>query len=106
LINGYEDGTFGPMDKITREQAMSIIAKAMKITGLKARLPVITTEELLNPFVDAFNSSEWAKSSVADSIQAGIVSGRDDAHLAPKANITRAEVAVIIQKLLQKSELI
>ncbi|CAH1214857.1 hypothetical protein PAECIP111893_03858 [Paenibacillus plantiphilus] len=106
LITGYEDGTFGPMDKITREQAMMIIAKAMKVSGLKAKLPAATSEQLLNPFVDAAHVSEWAKSSVADSIQGGIVSGRSNAHLEPKANITRAEVAVIVQKLLQKSDLI
>src|SRR5690606_37060320 len=35
LISGFEDGTFRPGDKITREQAMMVIAKAMGITGLK-----------------------------------------------------------------------
>jgi hypothetical protein len=29
LINGFEDGTFRPNDKITREQAMMIISKAI-----------------------------------------------------------------------------
>ncbi|WP_375377899.1 S-layer homology domain-containing protein [Paenibacillus sp. MZ04-78.2] len=33
--------------------------------------------------------------SIADSVQAGIVSGRNGAELAPKALITRAEVAAI-----------
>ncbi|RKP54130.1 hypothetical protein D7Z26_12160 [Cohnella endophytica] len=39
-------------------------------------------------------------------MQAGIVSGRNGALLAPKAYMTRAEVPVIIQRLLQKSDLI
>ncbi|MFC0392918.1 S-layer homology domain-containing protein, partial [Paenibacillus mendelii] len=106
LITGYGDGTFRPLDKITREQAMLIIAKAMKITGLQMKLTEASIETFLNPLVDASDVSEWAKRSVADSIQSGIVSGRNNTRLAPKANMTRAEVAVIIQKLLQKSDLI
>ncbi|WP_201319367.1 DUF4347 domain-containing protein [Paenibacillus sp. EPM92] len=106
LIGGFEDGTFRPMDKITREQAMTIMAKAMTITDLKAKLPSQETGELLRPFIDANNAAEWAEQSIADCLQAGIVSGRNSDQLAPKAYITRAEVAAIVQRLLQKSELI
>ncbi|WP_136605344.1 InlB B-repeat-containing protein [Paenibacillus dokdonensis] len=106
LINGYVDGTFRPNDKITREQAMLIVGNAMKITGLNDKLPSAKTDEILNRFNDANDVSEWAKSSVAENIQSEIISGRNDARIVPKANITRAEVAVIIQKLLQKSDLI
>ncbi|MNI12536.1 Endo-1,4-beta-xylanase A precursor [compost metagenome] len=106
LINGFEDGTFLPMDKLTREQAMVMIAKAMKITGLRANLIPDLAGEWLSPFADMNDSSEWAKNSMAACLQAGIVSGRNDSELDPKAYITRAEVAIMIQRLLQKSELI
>ncbi|MGQ5393389.1 InlB B-repeat-containing protein [Paenibacillus sp. M.A.Huq-84] len=106
LINGFEDGTFRPMEKINREQAMSIVAKAMTLTGLKAKLPSQEDGKQLVLFADANNIAEWARSSVADCLQAGLVSGRSSTQLASDAFITRAEVAVIIQKLLQKSELI
>ncbi|MFC5471282.1 S-layer homology domain-containing protein, partial [Cohnella suwonensis] len=106
LISGFEDGNFRPMDKITREQAMTIIAKAMEITGLGASLQAKAADELLSPFADANNASEWAKNGIADCLQVGIVSGRSGTVLAPKAYITRAEVAAIVQRLLQKSELI
>ncbi len=104
LINGFEDGTFRPNDKITREQATVIIAKAMEITGLKQ--PITSIEESLRPFTDRIEASEWAKNSIADSLQAGLITGRSSTVLAPKALITRAEVAVIIERLLQKSDLI
>ncbi|WP_342774590.1 S-layer homology domain-containing protein [Paenibacillus piri] len=94
------------MDTITREQAATIIAKAMTITGLKTKLAIKATEDPLRPFRDATDVLTWALSSIADSVQAGIVSGRNGAELAPKALITRAEVAAIIQRLLQESELI
>ncbi|MNI08022.1 Endo-1,4-beta-xylanase A precursor [compost metagenome] len=106
LISGFEDGTFRPMDKITREQAMTMLAKAMEITGLNAKLSVQSADAALRPYDDAEGVSAWAKSSVANSVQAGLVSGRSGAELAPKDYITRAEVAAIIQRLLQKSGLI
>ncbi|WCN37310.1 S-layer homology domain-containing protein [Aneurinibacillus uraniidurans] len=106
LISGFEDETFRPNDKITREQAMTIIAKAMKITGLQAKLQPKDAEELLRPFIDANQASEWAKGRVTDCLQAGLVSGRNGQQLAPKEFIPRAEVAEIVQRPLQKSELI
>jgi len=106
LINGFEDGTFRPNDKITREQAMVIIANAMTITNLKAKLPVQLPDITLRPYSDATEVSSWAQSSIADSVQAGILLGRSSMRLVPKIFILRAEVAMIIQRLLQKSELI
>ncbi|MGG2993300.1 S-layer homology domain-containing protein [Paenibacillus macerans] len=106
LVGGFEDGTFRPNDMITREQAMVILSKAMTITNLKARLPVQTADVTLHTFGDAAEVSAWAQSSVADSVQAGIVSGRSGTALDPKDYMTRAEVATIIQRLLQKSGLI
>ncbi|WCN37300.1 cadherin-like beta sandwich domain-containing protein [Aneurinibacillus uraniidurans] len=106
LIGGFTDGTFRPNDKITREQAMVIIAKAMKTTGLQTKLQAKEAGELLQPFTDANKASEWAKSSLADCLQAGLISGRNGKQLAPKEYITRSEVAALVQRLLQNSELI
>ncbi|WP_168118779.1 S-layer homology domain-containing protein [Paenibacillus sp. HB172176] len=106
LINGLEDGTFRPNDKITREQAMVIINKAMAITNLKAALPVQPVDVTLRPYIDTAEASSWALDGIADCVQSGIVSGRSGMQLAPKEHLTRAEVAVIVQRLLQKSELI
>lgn len=106
LISGFEDGTFRPKDKITREEAMVVVAKMMVITNLKAKLPAQDAETILQPYSDADEISSWARSGIADSIQAGIVSGRSGSELAPKANVTRAETASIVRRLLQKSELI
>ncbi|WP_327204890.1 family 43 glycosylhydrolase [Paenibacillus sp. Leaf72] len=106
LIQGFEDGTFRPKEKITREQAMTILAKAMVMTGQKAKLSSQAASELLKPYTDASEVADWAKSGIADSIQAGIVTGRNEAILAPKAQVTRAEVAKMVQLLLQKSDLI
>ncbi len=105
LIGGFEDGTFRPNDRITREQAMVIIAKAMKITQLQGASPEHSPDRI-ETFADADELSGWAISSAADSIQAGLISGRGNHMLAPKAYVTRAEVASIIERLLTGSDLI
>ncbi len=106
LITGFEDGTFRPNDIITREQAMSIIARSMKLTGLDAKLPSISINEILVAYTDAETASDWALSGIARNIQAGIVFGKSHNTLAPLENVTRAEVAVIVRRLLQQSEFI
>jgi len=106
LLSGFDDGTFRPNDKITREQAMVIISNAMRLTGLKTKLSGQSAEETLRSYADGAKVSEWAKNGIADSVQAGVVSGRSDDKLAPKAYMTRAEFAAIMQRLLQKSGLI
>ncbi|MDM5279854.1 S-layer homology domain-containing protein [Paenibacillus silvae] len=106
LIDGFEDGTFRPQEKITREQAMVILSKAMAITGLTDKLTGKGSDELLKPYTDVSLVAEWAKAGAATSLEAGVVSGRGAEQLAPKANITRAEVATIVQRLLKVSGLI
>ncbi len=106
LINGYGAGIFGPNDKITREQAMAIIARAMKITGLKTSMSAVDVENLLSEYADGGLISAYAKDGIAACVNSGIVKGRENSMMAPKENITRAEVAVIAERLLQKSELI
>jgi len=106
LINGFEDGSFRPNDKITREQAMVVISNVMTITKVKDKLASKLTEETLRPFADADEVSGWAVIGIANSVEAGIVSGRNGATLAPRAYITRAEVATILERFLKKSELL
>jgi hypothetical protein len=106
IISGYGNGNFGPMDKITREQAMTMVSRAMKITGLKVNLTKADTEKILSSLPDGANAADYARTNIAACINAGIVSGRDGKAIAPQDNITRAEVAAIVQRLLQKSKLI
>ncbi len=106
IISGYNATTFGPRDKITREQAMTMIARAMKITGLLPVVPEGGNDILMARFSDAHSAANYAAAGVAACINAGIVRGRSQNMLAPRAYMTRAEVAVVVEKLLQKSGLI
>lgn len=106
LINGFQDGAFRPNEKLTREQAMAMIAQAMDITGLKDRLTATDNESILLSYEDADHVANWARASVISCLQAGIVNGQHNTKLAPKAYVTKAETAAMIQRLLQKSGLI
>ncbi|MDT0125485.1 S-layer homology domain-containing protein [Paenibacillus sp. RRE4] len=105
LINGFEDGTFRPQNTITREQAMSIVAKAMSLTGLAERNPVSDTTSALAHFADYSQISGWAKDNLALTVRAKLINGRN-ANIDAKANMTRAEVAVLVERLLKQSDLI
>lgn len=106
IINGYSADTFGPNDTITREQAMAMIARAMKITGLEISLTYSETSSLLAAYTDGASAADYAKGSIAACLKAGIVSGTSESTISPKDHITRAEVAVMAERLLKKSELI
>ena len=106
IVAGYSNGQFGPQDKISREQAMTMIGSAMKLTKL---YPILTQDDVNTLFVrfrDSEDIAGYAKADVAACLSTGIVSGRSSTELAPQDFITRAEVAVIAQQLLQKSNLI
>jgi hypothetical protein len=81
---------------------MTMIARAMKLTGLTAD----ATAEALAQYGDASAISAYAAESVRTCVSAGLVTGRSGTAIAPKAQITRAEVAVIVRRLLQNSGLI
>lgn len=106
IIDGVQEGIFRPVDPITREQAMTMTARAMRLTGLKGELTAKEIEQLLSGFEDASSISDYAKFGIASSLKAGIITGRDGNLAAPKSNITRAEVAVMVKRLLQQSGLI
>jgi len=106
LLEGFEDGSFRPGAAINREQAMTILAKAMRVTALSKTASADQMNEFLGSYADASAIAGWAKRAVADTIAAGLVEGRSATQLAPKAEVTRAEAAAMIHRLLQASELI
>jgi uncharacterized repeat protein (TIGR02543 family) len=107
LIRGLADGRFAGSDRITREQAMAIMARAMALTGLQGALDDDASEdEMLRSFADAGEVSGWARREVAVIVRAGIVLGKDRGALAPGDMLSRAEAAVLIHRLLTRSGLI
>jgi hypothetical protein len=61
LISGCDDGKFRLDDTISREQAMAITARAMRITGLREALPEDEINGVLEAFADADKSAAYEK---------------------------------------------
>ena len=94
LVSGMGDNLFAPNALITREQMAVMVSKAL---GNKA--PATNGTEL-NAFSDSSSVSSWAVSGMEEAVKAGIVSGMTADTLAPQADATRAQAAVMIYKLL------
>lgn len=101
IAGGYSDGTFKPGASITRQEAMSMLARAMKLTGLGSSSGR-TTGETLGAFADAGGIGSWARDAVASVVDAGLAQGADG-KLNPGAGITRAETAAMVRRLLAKA---
>ena len=105
IITGYTNGKFGPDDLITRQDAMTMIARAMKIAGLSNTVAQDDVNKILKDFTDSADISSYAKQSAAACIKNGLFSG-NKGKLTPSDNYTRAESATVIIRLLKQAKLI
>ena len=90
IIFGRGDGNFDPNATITRQEAFSMLARALD--KQKADLAV------LDQFKDNKEIDSWAKEACALMVEKKVVKGRPEG-FAPKAEISRAEAVQLIHKL-------
>ncbi|MGI5936586.1 MAG: S-layer homology domain-containing protein [Oscillospiraceae bacterium] len=90
------NGKFYPDSHISRQDAMVIIARTLEIMGKP--LPAGSDRDL-SPFADAGSVSDYARGAVSALVKAGIVSG-NGGYLYPKNMISRAEMAVLLHRVL------
>jgi len=103
LIKGNEDGRFHPQQHLTREAAAVILSRAMAAVELsKEQESSLTVNEMLDRYPDAEDLSDWAHEGWLTAMRAGLIQGRTNDQLAPRANMTRAETAMIISRLLKQ----
>ncbi|WEK53577.1 MAG: S-layer homology domain-containing protein [Candidatus Cohnella colombiensis] len=88
FVNGFEDRTFKPNHSVSRAEFAVMLAKALKLNGDGVKVT----------FRDADTIAAWAKSAVAEVVEQGIMNGYKDGSFRPNANISRAEVAVMIAR--------
>ena len=88
IIEGYGNVIFGTDDPVTREQMVTLF---WRYQGK----PVAESEDLAS-FTDADQISSWARDAFAWAVSVGVINGKGDGILDPKATATRAEVAQIV----------
>ena len=86
-ITGTTATTFSPKGKLTREQAVVILARNM-------RLQAYPGED--TSFSDSRDLQEWSRGLVEQAVRYHLVSGYPDGTFRPKRAITRGEAAVLL----------
>ncbi|WP_124114337.1 S-layer homology domain-containing protein [Paenibacillus xylanexedens] len=104
LISGYADDSFRPNSEISRAEALTIVSRAMKLVGL-AQADASETTSLLSTYSDSAKVQAWAAEPVASAIKQELVQGADG-KLMSDADISRAQTAAIVKRLLAKAGLI
>ena len=90
IVRGYSDGTFRPNAPITRAEFAAICCRFEQLTDGAAT------------FTDV-PASHWAAKSISYAAKRGWVTGYADGTFKPGNNITRAEVAAVTCRLLERS---
>ncbi len=106
IVLGYGDGTFRGNQRITREQGIAMIARAYRFIETQPVLSQGKISSILANHVDHADISKWAQEEVALMVSLGIVHGVDEQHLNPQDKMTRAEAAVLIERILKQTGLI
>jgi hypothetical protein len=95
LIDGFEDGTFRPEERITREQMAVMMVRALRVGGKELSASTITG------FTDNAELSTWSREAVSQLSSASLIQGMEDRGFAPRKGATRAEAATMLRRALQ-----
>lgn len=98
IVNGVAKNVFAPDASITREQIATML---YRYAGAEA-----AKEDKLSAFPDAAKTSDWAKEALNWAVASGLINGVADANgtasLEPQATATRAQIATILMRWLEK----
>lgn len=89
VISGYPDGTFRPNAPITRAEFAAMIARFDE-----------TAKSADTPFTDI--SGHWAENAIGKAYGNGWVAGSSKTVFCPESNLTRAETATLLNRVLHR----
>ena len=105
VVNGIGNGKFGPDGNVTREQLATILHR---LSGGAVGMEVMFTSIYDKELTDSMKISSYAKSAVYWCIYNGVYCGEasdnvnDTLIVAPKADATRGQIAVMINRYLDR----
>ena len=97
VMGGYGNDLFGPNDPVTREQLASIFFRYAQYKGYD-----VSTTESLDRFTDKGSVSAWAQEAMKWAVGNGIMGGKGNNILDPKGTATRAEIAAMLHRFIEK----
>ncbi len=93
IISGYGDGTFRPLQNVTRAEAAIMLGKALGLDGTKRE----------TSFTDV-GAGSTASGYIQSATKLGIINGFSDSTYRPNDPITRGQMALLLQKGFQLTE--
>lgn len=90
-FSGYGDGTFGPANPLTREQAATVLWRL-------AGSPEVEAD--LSGYTDAGDVSGWALDAVRWAVTEGVLRGQGDGdRMGPQGTCSRAELCALMMRM-------
>ncbi|OMC63343.1 hypothetical protein BK121_27865 [Paenibacillus odorifer] len=104
LVTASNNSQYTPNEKLSREEAMVLLGKAMKLAGMDTAISDSEAAQQLSTFKDHHLLDLSARAAAALNVKYGIIIG-NQGQLTPNNVITRAEATVILQRLLEAAKL-
>ena len=101
IFAGYGKDKFGPDDPITREQLAAIFYRYADYKGYD-----LTVKGDLDKFKDADKITDYAKTAMQWAVGSGLVKGKSGNLLDPQGTATRAEIAAMLHRFIEKCKLV
>ncbi len=95
IVSGYESGSFGPGDPVTREQLAVMLWRYAGKPDAKGGL---------NGFSDGATAGKWAEDALSWTVEKGILTGKGGGILDPKGRATRTEVAAMLMRYCENGK--
>ena len=96
IVNGMGENLFQPQGIITRQDAILMVQRALRTAGWGAG---DGDKTILSSYRDGSEVSSYALGSMAFAVQADLLP-HDGTRLAPKAPLTRVDMAQILHRAL------
>ena len=98
IADGYDDGRLGAGDQVTREQLALFLSRYTYYKG------GALAEGVLSLYPDGDKVSKWAVDGMKHAVGAGLITGTSQNTLSPLGYATRAELAVILDRLMTPAQ--
>ena len=89
ILGGYEDGSFQPSKSITRAEFVTIASRLKGMSNGSASFSDVP-------------STHWAYDYITSAASKGWITGYPDGTFKPEANIVRAEVVTLVNRVLER----
>lgn len=98
IFKGYPDGSFRPLETLSRAEAALLFAAVLRDLGLDIKANAAV------PYSDAGEIPPWAASAAAEADAAGLFPERRGGAFGPGEQVTRGEIAAVSERLLKYCE--